>query len=171
MTNKLAKKRAEDAAYRLRERTALMLRPPTNRSKVTNGTKLFVEGDNRSPWARRYRDLAAGHISDLGGADQLSEAQVSLIKRAATIETELEQQEGKLSQGEQINLDCYTRSASHLRRLLETLGLERKAKDVKGGVIEHDADDVKRLLELFEPNDIDDDETVSNASPDLEARR
>jgi hypothetical protein len=38
--------------------------------------------------------------------------------------------EGKLSQGDEINLDSYGRAASHLRRLLETLGVERKPKDV-----------------------------------------
>jgi hypothetical protein len=60
----------------------------------------------------------------------LSEAQLSLIRRASAIELELEQMEGKLSLGEQIDLDGFTRSASHLRRLFETLGIERKCRDV-----------------------------------------
>jgi hypothetical protein len=38
--------------------------------------------------------------------------------------------EGRLSQGEEINLDSSGRAASHLRRILESLGLERKARDV-----------------------------------------
>src|SRR5260221_5206640 len=92
------------------------------RSAVTNGRRLFVLGDGNSAWSRRYRDLVYGHISDLGGASGLSEAQLSLIKRASAIECELEQQEGKLSLGETINMDCFTRSASHLRRILESLG-------------------------------------------------
>jgi hypothetical protein len=105
-------------------------RQPRQRSAVTNGRRLFVQGDGNSAWSRRYRDLVAGHVSDLGGHAVLSEAQVSLIRRASAIECELEQQEGKLSQGEQIDLDVFTRSASHLRRIFETLGVARVARDV-----------------------------------------
>jgi hypothetical protein len=99
-------------------------------SAVTSGRKLFVEGDGRSPWSRRYRDLIAGHVSDLGGPEALSEAQQSLVRRASAIECELEQMEGQMSQGEEVNLDVFTRSASHLRRILETLGIERRARDI-----------------------------------------
>ena len=60
----------------------------------------------------------------------LSEAQFSLIRRASAIECELEVLEGRLSRGEQVDLDSYGRGASHLRRILETLGLERHAIDV-----------------------------------------
>ena len=105
-------------------------RPKKQRSAVTNGRRMFVEGDGRSPWSRRYRDLIAGHVSDLGGSEALSEAQMSLVRRASAIECELEQMEGRLSQGEAIDLDVFTRSASHLRRILETLGIERVARDI-----------------------------------------
>jgi hypothetical protein len=78
----------------------------------------------------RFGDLAAGHVSDLGGRDLLSEAQMSLIRRASAIECELEQMEGQLSKGESVDLDTFTRAASHLRRILEALGLKRVPKDV-----------------------------------------
>jgi hypothetical protein len=42
----------------------------------------------------------------------------------------LEQMEGRLSKGEGCDLDVYTRAAGHLRRILETLGIERQARDV-----------------------------------------
>jgi hypothetical protein len=59
---------------------------------------LFVEkGDDRSAWARRYRDLIFAHTSDLGGASAVSEAQAALIRRAATLQIELELLEGRLS--------------------------------------------------------------------------
>jgi hypothetical protein len=48
-----------------------------------------------------------------------------------------------MSLGEEINLDSYGRAASHLRRILETLGLERKARDVTCGDDEG--------LQLFSP--------------------
>ena len=103
------------------------------RSAVTSGRKAFIAGDPNSAWARRFHDLVQGHISDLGGRSIMSEAQFALCKRAAALECELEQQEGRMSLGEEINLDAYGRAASHLRRILETLGLERKCRDVTLG--------------------------------------
>jgi hypothetical protein len=100
------------------------------RSAVTSGRKAFIAGDPNSAWARRFHDLVQGHISDLGGRPIVSEARFALCKRAAGLECELEQMEGRMSLGEEINLDSYGRAASHLRRILETLGLERKARDV-----------------------------------------
>jgi hypothetical protein len=122
--------RPSPATGGLAPRPARGARVPAQRSAVTNGKRLFVDGDSNSAWSRRYRDLIAGHVADMGGQSELSEAQLSLVRRASAIECELEQQEGKLSQGEEINLDEFTRAASHLRRILETLGLERCARDV-----------------------------------------
>jgi hypothetical protein len=100
------------------------------RSAITSGRKLFVEGDPNSAWSRRYYDLVIGHASDLGGRDILSEAQLSLIRRAAAIECELERLDAALSMGQAVNLDEYGRATSHLRRLFETLGLERRAHEL-----------------------------------------
>jgi len=35
-----------------------------------------------------------------------------------------------MSQGEAVNLDSFGRAASHLRRILESIGLRRKPRDV-----------------------------------------
>ena len=117
---------------------------PRLRSRVSNGRKAFVEGDGRSPWARRWRDLIEAHITDLGGLAALSEAQRSLIKRASTIEIELEQVEGRLSLGRAADLAEYATAASHLRRIFETLGIDRKARDC-GNVVDGNA------VELWSP--------------------
>ncbi len=111
-------------------RTASDAKPPRQRSAVTNGKRAFVDGDGNAAWTRRWRDLVSAHACDLGGAAALSEAQSSLVRRVATIEIELEQLEGKLSKGETVDLDAYTRAANSLRRLLETLGIERRARIV-----------------------------------------
>jgi hypothetical protein len=105
-------------------------RSPRLRSRVTNGRTLFIEGDARGPWARRWRDLFEAHAADLGGADSLSEAQRSLIRRCATIEVQLEQIEAQLAQGRSSDLSTYATAAGHLRRIFETLGIERKPRDV-----------------------------------------
>ena len=131
---------AVEAEASVQDRPAAHRKRP--RSAVTSGRKAFIAGDPNSAWARRFHDLVVGHVSDLGGRSTMSEAQFALCKRAAGLECELEQMEGRMSQGEEINLDSYGRAASHLRRILETLGLERKARDVTPDGVE---------LEVFSP--------------------
>ena len=54
-------------------------RPAALRSKVTNGKSLFVRGgDGRGAWARRLRDALELHVSDLGGPNNISEAERSI---------------------------------------------------------------------------------------------
>jgi hypothetical protein len=91
---------------------------------------MWIDGDSRSAWSRRYYDLVAGHVADAGGRDLLSHAEISLIRRASTLEAELELMEAKLSRSEPIDLDLFQRASNSLRRLLESLGLKRVAKDV-----------------------------------------
>jgi hypothetical protein len=100
------------------------------RSAVTSGRKLLIGGDPNSAWSRRYRDLVVRHISDLGGRDMLSEAQLSLVRRAAALACELEQMEARMSQGEAVDIDRFGRAAGHLRRILESLGLKRQPRKV-----------------------------------------
>jgi len=91
---------------------------------------MFVEGDGRGPWARRRRDLEALYTDDLGGAEFLTEFQLSLVATAATLRLELEQLEGRMSCGEAVDLDLYGRLAGHYRRICETLGIERRKREV-----------------------------------------
>jgi hypothetical protein len=104
----------------------------TNRSRITNGA--VVDGDGRSAWARRMRDLISLHLSDLGGEDNVSEAEKSIIRRVATLTVELERMEAVFAEAGEAQpeqLDLYQRAAGNLRRLLETIGLERRARPVQ----------------------------------------
>jgi hypothetical protein len=105
-------------------------KPKRKSSAVSSGRRMFVQGDSSSAWSRRYRDIVAGHVSDLGGRSALSEAEFSLIKRISTLELECEQAEGKLSMGQEIDLDVYQRMLNSLRRALETIGIKRQPRDV-----------------------------------------
>ena len=109
-------------------------RAPEQRSAVTNRNQLFLEDiDERSCVARRFRDVFSLHISDLGGFDAISEAQTSICRRAAVITCELEKLECALAQSEKPDAglaDLYSRLSNTLRRLLESIGLERRARDV-----------------------------------------
>jgi hypothetical protein len=103
------------------------------RSKITTGSKLLPSIDGRSIWARRMRDLIELHQVDLGGQDALSTAEHWLIRRAAALTVELEHLELKfLKQGEATppQLLLYGQTANTLRRTLESLGLQRRPRDV-----------------------------------------
>src|SRR5262252_2213952 len=95
-----------------------------NSSLVTKGKRMFVEqlADGRTAWARRWNDLVLLHASDLGGYETLSEAQISICKRAATPETQLETMEGQMSTGQPVDADAYGRLTARLCRLFELVG-------------------------------------------------
>jgi hypothetical protein len=82
---------------------------------------------------RRFKDLYALHLSDLSGEENTSAAEQSLVRRAAALTVELERLEVKFAQAGQAeakDLELYQRGMNTLRRVLETLGLQRRAKDV-----------------------------------------
>jgi hypothetical protein len=118
-------------------RTVTAERPPTLRSRATNGRTLFASGgDMRGPWARRLRDVFSLHVSDLGGAEMISTAEMSLARRAAVLTVQLEKLESKFSIGDDDDLDLYQRTVGNLRRLLESLGLQRRPRDVNGSPLQ-----------------------------------
>jgi hypothetical protein len=70
-------------------------------------------------------------MSDCGGAAAISEAMISLCRRVAAIEVQLEQMEACMSEGDlKVDLDLYNRLAGNLRRMLESIGLQRVSRDV-----------------------------------------
>ena len=102
--------------------------------------------DGRGTWARRLRDLIELHLNDLGGPDAVSSAERSIVRRAATLTVELEHLEARFAlagEAEAADLDLYQRTAGNLRRLLEAVGLERRARDItpslEAFVAAHDA--------------------------------
>lgn len=105
------------------------------RSAITNGSALLSDLDHRGAWARRLRDLIGLHLADLGGEDAVSESEKVLVRRAAMLTLQLELMEQRFSQNEggearMQEIESYQRATNTLRRLLETLGLERRQRDV-----------------------------------------
>ena len=114
-------------------RSRLDLYKAPARSRVTNGRQLLPDVDHRSMWVRRFRDVMSLHINDLGGADNCSEAEKAIARRAACLIVELEQLEVKFAQAGEatpFQLECYQRGSNTMRRLLEALGLQRRPRDV-----------------------------------------
>jgi len=107
--------------------------PKQGRSRITNGSALLPGVDGRSPWVRRCKDIIAAHLSDLGGADNASAAERSIIRRASVMTVELERLEAQFAlagEADPMTLDLYARTSGNLRRLLEAVGLQRRARDV-----------------------------------------
>ncbi len=106
---------------------------PTARSAISNNSKLLPAADGRTVWARRLRDLIRLHISDLGGDEVTSEAERSIVRRASALTVELEHLESRFAQDGEASaadLDLYSRTAGNLRRLLESVGLKRRPRDI-----------------------------------------
>jgi len=105
----------------------------SGRSRISNGSVLLPGVDGRSAWVRRCRDVIAAHLSDLGGLDNCSAAEHSIVRRAAVLTTELEVLEvrfAKSGEASSLDLETYQRCANSLRRLLEAVGLQRRSRDL-----------------------------------------
>jgi hypothetical protein len=130
-------------------------RVTNNRSRVTNGNALFVGGGvhAQSPWARRLRDIMQLHTADLGGADYISAAEASIVRRVATETVEMELLEYKFAKNGKgaasEDLDLYARISNSLRRHLEALGLKRVSRDVTPPTL----DELARQFEAEEAAD------------------
>jgi hypothetical protein len=101
---------------------ATTVRPPTCRSRITNGKELLpvADGrrvDGRSAVARRYQDLIASLSSDAGGEGQLSEARRQFIRRFAALAVLAENIEARLAMGQTIDLAEHCTVSSTLVRL------------------------------------------------------
>ena len=73
--------------------------PKKQRSRVSNGRSLFITGPETSAAARRFRDILAEIVSDLGGHDGLSEAQRQLARRGASLSLACERLEAIICGG------------------------------------------------------------------------
>jgi hypothetical protein len=103
------------------------------RSRITNGSALLPGVDGRSAWIRRCKDVIQAHLSDLGGEDNTTTAERSIIRRASVMTVELERMEAVFAMAGEAKpeqLDLYQRTAANLRRLLAAIGLQRRARDI-----------------------------------------
>jgi hypothetical protein len=141
------------------KRTGMRGKRIGERSKVTNGRMAFVEGDGRSPWSRRWSDLVFAHACDLGGPEGLSEAQVSICRRASALECELERMEGQMSTGQSVDIEVYGRLTGRLCRLLELIGVRRLSKPLDP------LSELAKAVEGYAVAPVDDDDDGDDNEP------
>src|SRR5262245_20555641 len=90
--------------------------------------------DRRTAAYRKTADLIDAIESDLGGSDHLSTGERQIIQRAALTGALLEDLEARWLAGEPIDPALYATLGNAQRRLFETVGLKRQARDVTPGV-------------------------------------
>ncbi len=108
-------------------------------SKAVGKMRLLTLGhlDGRTAAARRARELIEAIEADLGGGDRLSEGSRQLVQRAAVLGTFIESCEAQWLSGEQVDLAEYLAAINSQRRVLATIGLERRARDLTTSVAEY----------------------------------
>src|SRR5262249_25363623 len=115
------------------DRVRIERRKSRQRSKVGNGTTLLSGVDGRSAWVRRAKEVLSELVSDMGGETNISAPERHIARRATTMIVELERLERKFALAGEASadeLDVYARIASSMRRLLESIGLRRRPRDV-----------------------------------------
>lgn len=86
--------------------------------------------DRRTAAFRNSQALLADILSDLGGAANASAGQRELAQRAAVLAAMIADSEARWLRGDIIDLGNYLASVNAHRRVLATLGLERRARNV-----------------------------------------
>ena len=94
------------------------------------GTLCLDSLDRRTRPYRRFQAIRGAVLSDMGGAEGTTEIQRQLVGKFSTLALQLEALEAAAIEGDEIDLDLFGRCAGHLRRIAETLGIERRSRDV-----------------------------------------
>jgi hypothetical protein len=102
----------------------------TNRSAITNGSKLLVGIDGRKPAARRFRDLIAGYTAEIGG--ELTEVERGLVKQAAVLTLTAEQMQADIINGKPVDSDALIRISSTAKRILGAISAKASKRKAIG---------------------------------------
>lgn len=134
------------------------------RSAISRGAHELDNVDRRNVAMRRLRRLIGNHTSDLGGPSNISHSEQMLVQRASMMCLLAEMQEEqfllsnmKISAKE---MTTYLHLSGSLGRILSTLGLERRSKDVTPSLEEYLAG---KARERQEAEGVDDAEVVDDA--------
>jgi hypothetical protein len=114
-----------EAAQTSADRASAASRPASQRSRVTNGSKLVAGLDGRTAEARRYRDLQLSYADDAGGAASLTQAQRALVAQAADLTVQAELLRSAMLNGEDVDLERQTAVCNALIKTLTRLGIKK----------------------------------------------
>jgi len=109
-------------------RTPLTPPKPQAGTRKGNGQIVLAGVDGRTGQARRFKEILATLVQDMGGDP--SEAEKAIACRAATLALWCEETEVGYAQGGDFDVLTYATASNAMRRLLADLGLQRRAKDI-----------------------------------------
>jgi hypothetical protein len=93
-----------------------------------NKDRNLTERDRTVRRLRRYKSVRAQLLIDRGGADCCSQAEILLAENASALAMWLEQRVREMVEDKQVDLSQINSAMNTLRRLLETLGIQRKPR-------------------------------------------
>ena len=111
--------------------------PANNRSRMSNGSRLLRGADGRTAEGRRYRDLVAAYAADLGGFAELSEAERSLVREAASSALASEGLQAAVVRGEIVDIEQLVRLSNSTTRLVAKLVALRKPRKSSSPLVQH----------------------------------
>jgi hypothetical protein len=110
-------------------------------SKVDSGAKAklltLADLDGRTRAVQMVRATITALEADLGGADHLTTGESQIVKRAALTGAMLEDLAVRWLSGEPVDPALYATLSNSERRLLETVGLKRRPRDVTPDLQSH----------------------------------
>jgi hypothetical protein len=100
--------------------------------KTADKAKLLTldQLDGRTMAAKNARALMDNLENDLGGADRLTAAEREIVRRAALVSAMAEHEETSWLMGKGVDVAAYCALVNVQRRLLTTVGLQRRSRDV-----------------------------------------
>jgi hypothetical protein len=113
----------------------------------------FVREGSDSVSAQRFRTVASRMAYDLGGRENLTEAQQQLIRRCAMLSAQCELLESQAAEGQPLNAIAYGQLTGHLVRALNVLGIKREPRDVTPALHEY-LGTLQAPAETAEPQDL-----------------
>jgi len=129
--------------------TAVANLPRRSRTRQGKARLLTLEClDQRTAAYHAAVALIASLTSDLGGDDQLSAGERELIRRAALCGAILADFEARWVAGQEVALADYLSAVNVQRRVLATLGLRRRPRDVRVPSLEEIVTNLERSFGL-----------------------
>lgn len=107
--------------------------PPLQRGKLKlakHRFQSFADLDLRTVAARRAQNVINQLLEDLGGAANVSTAERQLVQHAGVLAAHIEDAETRFISGHKIEIDNFLAAVNTQRRLLATVGLQRRQRDV-----------------------------------------
>jgi hypothetical protein len=107
----------------------------TARSQISNRSRLLLNVDGRSSYARRFRDLVGAFSAEIGGGS-LTEFEQGLVKQAAILVLKTEQLQECVVRGQEVDADTLIRLSGESRRILSSLRTKAGARESSEPVAE-----------------------------------